>query len=254
MMRAIRAVMFDLGDTLIHFGEVDRSRLFERASRRTYRMWAGRNDRMPDFRRYHLHQWFAMHWGFLKQVVLRREINAERYVRRACRKLCLSAEDEFFRDLVREWYTPLKEVATLDPAVHDVLRELQGCSLTLGIISNTFVPGYALDEHLEENDLLQYFPHRIYSCDVGYRKPNSRIFDEALERIDCEPAEVVFIGDKRDADVAGAESAGLHAVWLRPSHVYPEKSLRYHTISRISELPELVAFLDRKMATQLKIA
>lgn len=254
MARAIRAVMFDLGDTLIHFGDVDRAQLFERASRRTYRLWAGRYDRMPDFRRYYLHQWFAMHWGFFKQVILRREMDAEHYIRRACRKLWLRAEDDFFRQLVHEWYTPLKEVATLDPALHDVLRELQGRGLKLGIISNTFVPGYALDEHLEENGLLQYFPHRIYSCDVGYRKPNARIFDQALERIDCLPAEVVFVGDKRHADVAGAEHAGLHAVWLRPDGIGPEESRKHYSISRMTELPELVTFLDHMMNADLHVA
>ena len=39
--------------------------------------------------------------------------------------------------------------------------------LRLGIVSNTFSPQGALDQHLDAEGILEFFPVRVYSCDVG---------------------------------------------------------------------------------------
>ena len=129
--QSTRAVLFDLGDTIIQYGRVDRTGLFESAARRTYRMWSERQRRMPGYRRYYLHQWFAMYWCHMKLKLLGRELNAMRYIRRACRKLWLTAPDGFFDELAWQWYRPLAEVATIEPNTRDVLADLRAAGLSL---------------------------------------------------------------------------------------------------------------------------
>ncbi len=243
-MSALRAILFDLGDTVIQFGPIDRAALFRRAAQRTYRMWAARQQRMPDFRRYYLHQWFAMYWGFFKQMLLRREMNAERSIRRACRKLWLQGNAAFYRQLMHAWYSPLAEIATIEPGTRQVLRQLRDQGYQLGLVSNTFVPGHVLDAHLEQLDLLQYFPHRIYSCDVRYRKPDRRIFHAALDRIGVAAPQAVFIGDNLHADIFGARRAGLLPIWKRPMHIRHHRLPNDNT-PRIDRLIELPPLLDR---------
>ena len=102
MSGKIRAVLFDLGDTVLHFGRVDRDALFKQAAERTYGLWAERQQRMPDFKRYYLHQWFAMRWGYFRMRLLGREKDAMWSIRRACRKLWLTAPEEFYRELAWE--------------------------------------------------------------------------------------------------------------------------------------------------------
>lgn len=211
----IRAVLFDLGDTLIQYGQVDKNALFREAAWRTYSAWSQRQRRMPDFRRYYLHQAFAMRWGYLKLLLRRREMNAMRLIRRACRKLMLTAEDRFFEELAWQWYEPLAEVATIEPRTRATLQLLRRRGLKLGVVSNTFVPGEVLDRHLEALRLLRHLPMRVYSCDVGYRKPQRAIFDLAVQRMGIPASQTLFVGDMYDADVHGAMRAGLIPVWKR---------------------------------------
>jgi len=239
-MQTVRAILFDLGDTLIHWEPLDRKAVFCRAAARTYRLWARREQRMPDFRRYYLHQWFAMYWGFFKQTVLRREMSAVRYLNRVHRKLWLWAPTEFMDEVLWEWYRPLADLAHLEPQTHEVREDLGGRGYRLGIVSNTFVPGRVLDRHLGALDLLRYFPQRVYSCDTGYRKPSRRIFQDALRGLDTHANEAVFVGDRWRQVVSGARRAGLRAIWKCPGTGTP---LAYPWVVR--QLTELPGLLER---------
>src|SRR5690606_7767369 len=131
------------------------------------------------------------------------------------RKLWLEAPDAFFRELAWHWYRPLAEAATLEPGTLTALRQLRAGGYRLGIVSNTFVPGHVLDRPLRQARVLPFFPVRVYSCDVGYRKPHPQIFDAALQRIGVAADEALFVGDLLDADVRGARRAGMQALWKR---------------------------------------
>ncbi len=240
---SIEAILFDLGDTIIHFGDVDRRRLFQRAVLRTYRRWSRSSDRMPHLRRYYLHHWFAIHWGFLKGRLLNREIDTMYLLKRASRKLWLNGdkpEEAFYRDLVRDWYEPLGRRVTIEPGLHDVLDVLSR-RYRLGLVSNSFIPSFVLDDHLDRLGLLTYFPSRIYSCDVGYRKPDRRIFELGLKSVSSESSRTVFVGDLLKTDILGAERAGMRAIW-KGSCEASDSSDRVK-IRRITDLPEAICRL-----------
>lgn len=54
----------------------------------------------------------------------------------------------------------------------------------------------------------------VTSARVGARKPHPRIYQHALRLTSARPDEVVMVGDSLTADVAGAERAGIHGVYL----------------------------------------
>lgn len=244
-MSQVRVILFDLGDTLIQFGQVDRRALFHEGARRTYRLWARRQRRMPDFRRYYLHQWFAVRWGVMKLYLRHREVDSVRLIRRACRKLWLSAPEPFYDELLWHWYAPLAEVSSLEPALHQTLERLTGEGYQLGIVSNTFVPGFVLDRHLRELGLLKFFPTRVYSSDVGYRKPHRQIFRQALHAAGAPAGETMFIGDLLETDVRGARRAGMRSVWKRnPGSVDVARSSAEqpdYVVDHLAQLPTLLA-------------
>lgn len=251
----IEAILFDLGDTLIQFGQVDHELMFRRAVRQTYRMWARHQPAMPDLRRYYLHQWFAVRWGYLKSVLRNREVDAIRLMRRACRKLSLNAPDEFFVELTWAWYEPLARIATLEPGTYRTLAELKTRGFQLGIVSNTFVPGYVLDRHLRNVGLLSFFPHRIYSYDVTYRKPDARIFRIALDRMGISAPSAVFVGDRFRTDIVGAQRVGMRGILKRSWRGGDEagRSVRSlgesaMVIDRLTELPGLLATMGNQRA------
>ncbi len=208
-----RAMIFDFGDTLVRFAHIDKRALFEQAAWRTYRMWAERQSRMPGFRRYYLHQAFAMRWAFAKTMVLRRELDALGYLQRACRKLWLQAPREFFDELMWQWYRPLVDRAEVEPDAEATLDRLRASGCRLGLISNTFLPGFVMDRHLEKLGLKSYFPVRVYSSEVRYRKPDVRIFQAALLELGVSAEQAIYVGDTFEQDVVGARRAGMRAVW-----------------------------------------
>jgi putative hydrolase of the HAD superfamily len=99
----------------------------------------------------------------------------------------------------------------LFPEVPEVLAELKGRGVRLGVVSNW---DSRLPKILEGLGIAGYFDFVLASAHVGAAKPAARIFEEALARAGVAGAEAVHIGDSCEDDVHGARRAGLHAVWL----------------------------------------
>jgi len=101
---------------------------------------------------------------------------------------------------------------TVAADVIPTLIELRDAGLKLGIICNTPLQGEVIDKHLEIEGLIDFFPVRIYSSDVGYRKPDRRIFTAALKELDVRGPEAIYVGDRPRPDVNGAHRANMLAV------------------------------------------
>lgn len=54
----------------------------------------------------------------------------------------------------------------------------------------------------------------VVSGEVGFWKPDPRIFVEALRRGGVEAGDAVFVGDSAEHDVAGAQAAGIRSIWV----------------------------------------
>lgn len=90
--------------------------------------------------------------------------------------------------------------------------------------------------------LAQFFEHSITAREAGTAKPDRRIFESLLDRAGLEPGEVAYVGDDPHADVEGARSAGLHAVWMdRFNRAWPDGLPP--PACRVRDLGELEALL-----------
>jgi putative hydrolase of the HAD superfamily len=54
----------------------------------------------------------------------------------------------------------------------------------------------------------------VFSCVVGLRKPDRRIYAIACERLQVEPAQCVYVGDGGSRELSGAQAVGMRAVQL----------------------------------------
>ena len=79
------------------------------------------------------------------------------------------------------------------------------------------------------------FDAEVFSCSVGLRKPDPRIYHLALEQLGVEPGEAVFVGDGANDELAGAERVGMKAILLERDDTDVEWAGR-----RIRALPELL--------------
>ena len=63
--------------------------------------------------------------------------------------------------------------------------------------------------HLEKE-----FDDILVSGDIGFHKPDRRIYDYAANRLGVENKYCLFVGDSDITDIPGAIIAGMEAVWL----------------------------------------
>ncbi|APH39728.1 HAD family hydrolase [Methanohalophilus halophilus] len=68
------------------------------------------------------------------------------------------------------------------------------------------------EQELKYLGLFDHFDHVIFSSDYGYKKPDTRLFHEALNRLGCAPGEVVSIGDTPRNDIHAPQSIGMKAI------------------------------------------
>ncbi len=99
----------------------------------------------------------------------------------------------------------------LRPGVRDAMAALSK-KRQLGVVSNSWSDSVL--RVLGKSRLLRYFKTIVLSKDVGYRKPNPRIFIRAIEDLDLRPNQVCFVGDNYHDDVIGPASVGITPIWL----------------------------------------
>jgi len=251
----IDAVLFDLGDTIINFGVGRREAefLFRKGARLTYDYLAARQNGLPSFERYFKVNYRLMSRAYMWSKLIRRDFSYADILYRAAKKLKLDLADDDLQRLSALWYQPIHEASHIDPGVKRMLTDLRQAGTKLAIVSNTLVPPECLDGHLAREGLLKFFPVRIYSSTVRYRKPHPRIFQMALDQLGVAANRALFIGDLLIADIAGAKRAGMRTIWkpsfhtapplFHPSFSFFRRSQRHRpdfTISRITELPSVL--------------
>ncbi len=98
---------------------------------------------------------------------------------------------------------------------NDVLPALDNLAsrgLKLGVVSNW---DDRLQPLLQALKLHSYFDAVIVSCEVGFCKPSSVIFEQAAAKLALPPEAILHVGDDLQNDVEGARDAGLRALELR---------------------------------------
>lgn len=96
------------------------------------------------------------------------------------------------------------------------LRELRRRGFAIGAVTNRALGGRRFADELRESGMIDLFDALAISCDDGWLKPHPALFRRALEELRVPPEEAVMVGDQLRADVMGAKALGMAAVWKRP--------------------------------------
>ncbi|HDR7438037.1 TPA: HAD-IA family hydrolase, partial [Bacillus anthracis] len=68
-------------------------------------------------------------------------------------------------------------------------------------------------------NLNRYFETIIISEEAGCSKPDKRIFELALNELNMEPEDVLFVGDDLEKDIGGCQNANIKGVWFNPQRI-----------------------------------
>jgi putative hydrolase of the HAD superfamily len=121
------------------------------------------------------------------------------------------------------------------------LRKIRERGYRIGIVSNATPTGDVMRHDLEVLGLADLVDAAVYSSDVGFRKPDPRIYQAVIGRLAVEPTSCLFVGDRVKEDVLGAQALGMRAVL---SHEFrQEEPGAARPIAVINRFPELLQVL-----------
>ena len=125
----------------------------------------------------------------------------------------------------------------LFPDAVQTLSCLRASGLSLGLITNGSLRMQS--RKVECLGLSSLFDTILISDAEGVSKPDREIFHRALDRLNTNPAQAVFVGDHPEVDIAGARAAGMQAVWRRD----PRESRMVEADGVIDDLSDLLTWL-----------
>lgn len=64
--------------------------------------------------------------------------------------------------------------------------------------------------------LNSYFDVIIISEEVGFSKPDKRIYELALSKLNVQPEDALFVGDDLEKDIGGCQNANIKGIWFNP--------------------------------------
>jgi putative hydrolase of the HAD superfamily len=165
-------------------------------------------------------------------------------VRRICDLAGSTVTDKQVKEAVNLRHEFTRGVLDPRPDAVGTLLELKTASLCRGLIS---------DCTPEVPDLWSSTPFAplidvpIFSCAVGLKKPDPRIYHLACERLRVKPAECLYIGDGSSHELEGAKNVGMTSILLAPigefTETAPSSEAKTWTGMRIGKLRDLTTLM-----------
>ena len=153
-------------------------------------------------------------------------------------------QDEEIKTAVNVFFEDYVRALKLRPFAKSILRRLSQ-NYELGLISNfTYAP--VIFGGLRKLNINGFFDAVLVSEMVGWRKPNPRIFQEALQKLCVASKEAVFVGDSPIEDMYGAKRAGMKTVFI-PSQFNSLEDLKYasqkpdHAVEDLREILRILS-------------
>lgn len=217
-----KAVLFDLFDTLVRF---DRRRLPElQINGRVVNSTAGQLHAVlrrwaPDVTLEALYAGLLQSWqeAERRRAIDHREVTApERFAHLfGCLGLDAQACPADVRQGLLDAHRRGLSRAAEFPNHHRPLLADLADRYRLAVVSNFDYTPTALGI-LEEAGVAGLFAAIVVSDAVGWRKPAPVIFHDALRRLGLRAEEALFVGDRADIDVVGAQRVGMAVAWINP--------------------------------------
>lgn len=95
---------------------------------------------------------------------------------------------------------------------------------------------------LKKSGLMPYFQYLFISEEMNAVKPQFAFFNEIFKTINCQPDEILFVGDSLSADIKGAVNSGCISVWYNPKQL--ENKFDFKADYEIQNIAEVLKIME----------
>ena len=235
-----KAVLFDLGSTLIEYENSEWAELGKMGIKAAHPYLQGLFPCLPP-----VEIFGPRFYAHLREILDGRdgedEVNLYDAVTEIFQRMDIVSQDGLIEKFVDIYYKPVTDQISMIPGAVEVLEAIKESGKIIGLVSNSIFPEKFHLGEMKRFGLHKYFDFTIFSSSVGFRKPGRKIFDLALSKAGISNTEAIFIGDRFDADIAGAKNVGIKSVWrTRTGRENPDDVEPDYSIENLTDLLTIV--------------
>lgn len=206
-MSELKAVLFDLDDTLIDHSYSVEQALISVRDHCTF---------MKDLSTRELRKlWHVNFWKYWPEVIHEKmSLFQSRYQRLKEMFISMGCDmtDEDVEDLAeiygRNYLSNIRPIS----GAAQLLERISGDGFQISVVTNTTIE--MLNEKLRITNLEQFVDFSVSAQETGALKPDPLIFTATLEKSGSSPEESVLVGDSFESDILGAKRSGIAPVWF----------------------------------------
>lgn len=243
-MKGIKAILFDLGSTLIYFdGQwpkvIDQGYANLVNALKDEGIYLNGGNFINQFRQR------------LERYYIEREVDYVEHttfyflIKMLARWGYENVEEAVIRRALAAMYGASQAYWNVENDTISTLQVLHEQGYQLGLISNA-ADDDDVQRLVDNAGIRSCFEIILTSAGQGIRKPDRRIFQTALDHLGYQPAQAVMVGDTLAADILGAQNAGIFSIWITrradtpPNQAYQGVITPDAEIKALSELPDLL--------------
>ncbi|MBR9707401.1 MAG: HAD family hydrolase, partial [Candidatus Diapherotrites archaeon] len=144
--------------------------------------------------------------------------------------------------LVKLWNRMQKKAVPYKDTVL-TLQALKEDGLKIALITNSI----EVRDMLKRMKLIKYFDEILISSEVGLIKPDPKIYELAMKRLNVKPSECIMIGDDINRDIVPSRKLGLTSILIHRSPRKKRFEEPHYVIKRLSDLPHLIDEINEVM-------
>lgn len=171
----------------------------------------------------------------------RNDLQAEEIIRSMAHSIDPGISDSLIQEATDQRIARFDEMLRSAPeATLSVLETLKSRGVTTALISNADV---IETSGWNRSPMARLFDHAVFSCHVGFAKPDRRIYEHCLGLTGLTSNDAVFVGDGGSQELVGARAVGLTVVFskgmmpeLTEEEVAQRERAAHHVINSLPEL------------------
>jgi putative hydrolase of the HAD superfamily len=141
-------------------------------------------------------------------------------------------------EVICYWNENLPKCFSIPKTTLEIISKIKSL-FKIGIITNGLT--MVQKSKICQTQLDKFFDIVIISDEVGVKKPDKRIFDIALQRLNVTPEKALYVGDNIVNDIMGCQNASIRGIWFNPKR--SKNCTDVSPMFEIADLAELLRFI-----------